>query len=213
MGQKRWKYGGIQRRWGWQKEKSLCAPETWWKITEQFFVHNFPAQQVSGGNLFCLNINLNINRARCWDLYQAAVSVCPDTYIYNRICIGICICICGGIMSYCGSRQALAAESDRFTFVYNFHELRFSRSSFHAAFLRSTTLLRSGENPESVSAREMLLLFMYFDKIHRGHSLPDNLVLSTRQVLLPNEDWWLAVAVEWGKCLAEVVMSTQWRTD
>lgn len=69
-----------------------------------------------------------------------------------------------------GVSRALAAGSDRRTFVYNFHALRFSRSSFSRSAARPLTTLvsrrgKSGAKSESVSAREMLLLFMYFDKI------------------------------------------------
>jgi len=93
-------------------------------------------------------------------------------------------------MSYCGSLSALAAGAGcriaRLQGVFlgkrgnqrgmgkhvclQFHALRFSRSSFHAA---------PQEKWESVSVREILLLFMYFDKMPRALSLPDNLVLES----------------------------------
>jgi len=185
MGQKRWKNWGIRKVEGGGRMKNLCARQRHDEKSLNNF--SFTIFQPNKFRVEFVRLNLNINRARCWDLYQAAVSVCLDSYIYLYLYLDMHLYLrryyellweSAGLSCGIGSLHVCLQFSRATIFAVEFFTQRFP---FSVAFLQI------GGKLESVSAREMLLLFMYFDKIPRAHSLPDNLVLSTRQHLLANE--------------------------
>lgn len=178
-------------------ERKICVrARDMMKNRPTIFRSQFSSPTDFGGK--CVRLNLNINRARCWDLYQAAVSA-------SRRCICICIRVFGGIMSYCGSQSALAAGSDRFAFVYNFHALRFSRSSFS----RSAFPLPRWKIGERKCEGNFVIVYVFWQDSPRSQFARQ---FGAKHTATANsqEAEVASVASCNTKCLAEVVMSAGW---